>query len=274
MSNITIVTAFFDLGRGELPAMMHGRILPHHQHRSTETYFEFFKNLARIKNPMVIYTSPDLVERVRNIRILNGLGDKTTVIAKDNFIPDDLLDYKTKIEEVMSSEEYISKVNNPQLIEYWHSDYVMVNMLKAYFVSKAVENGYVDTDLAAWIDFGYVRTLENLPKNLTWDYQFATDKIHLFNMRDVDGDLGRTLSDIVYTGDVYIQGCHIVAGSHLWGKLHQLVFMNLDLALSMNLSDDDQTFLMMSYLSAPHYFELHYNSPDDWFRIFKDYNNA
>ena len=52
----------------------------------------------------------------------------------------------------------------------------------------------------------------------------------------------------------------------------QLVFMNLDLALSMNLSDDDQTFLMMSYLSAPHYFELHYNSPDDWFRIFKDYN--
>ena len=83
-----------------------------------------------------------------------------------------------------------------------------------------------------------------------------------------------TLQDIVYTGDVYIQGCHIVAGKEKWKKLQELMFANLKLALGMNLSDDDQTFLLMAYLSAPQYFELHYNSPDDWFRIFKDYNNA
>ena len=65
---ITIVTAFFDLGRGDLPAMIRGRILPHHQHRSVETYFEFFDNLARINNPMVIHTTKDLSERIAAIR--------------------------------------------------------------------------------------------------------------------------------------------------------------------------------------------------------------
>lgn len=272
--NITIVTAFFDLGRGDLPAMKHGRILPHHQHRSTETYFEFFKNLAMINNPMVIFTSPDLVDRIRNIRIAAGHGDKTEVVGMVSYLPPHLEHYKDKIEKVMNDPDFIKNVVNPQLIEYWHSDYVLVNILKSYFVNYAVESGSIKTDLAAWIDFGYVRTIEALPKNLTWRYPFDPEKIHLFNMRDLSGNLNRTLADIVYTGDVYIQGCHIVGGVEAWNKLYQLMFINLDLALHMNLSDDDQTFLMMSYLSAPKYFELHYNSPNDWFRIFKDYNNA
>ena len=274
MSEITIVTAFFDLGRGDLPAMKHGRILPHHQHRSTETYFEFFKNLAKIKNPMVIFTSPDLVERIQNIRNEAGLGDKTEVVGMVSYLPPHLDHYKEKIEKVMNDPDFIKNVVNPQLIEYWHSDYVLVNILKSYYVSYAAAAGSIKTDLAAWIDFGYVRTIETLPKNLHWDYDFDKDKIHLFNMRELDGNLNRTLADIVYTGDVYIQGCHIVGGVDAWLKLFDLMLINLDLALHMNLSDDDQTFLMMSYLSAPHYFELHYNSPDDWFRIFKDYNNA
>jgi len=274
MSEITIVTAFFDIGRGDLPAMKYGRILPHYQHRSTETYFEFFKNLSKIKNPMVIFTTHDLADRVRNIRIAEGLGDKTTVISVDSYLPDDLSHYKEKIEKVMNDPEYISKIVNPQLIEYWHSDYVLVNILKSWYLNYAIERDVVKTDLVAWIDFGYVRNLETLPKNLKWNYDFDKEKIHLFNMRDIDGNLNRTLADIVYTGDVYIQGCHIVAGSNMWKKLYNLVLLNLDLALSMNLSDDDQTFLLMSYLSAPQYFELHYNSPDDWFRIFKDYNKV
>ena len=73
MSDITIVTAFFDIGRGNLPAMVRGRILPHYQHRSVETYFEFFRNLAKIKNDMVIYTTKEHAERIRNIRIEEGL---------------------------------------------------------------------------------------------------------------------------------------------------------------------------------------------------------
>ena len=272
MSNITIVTAFFDLGRGNLPAMKHGRILPHHQHRSTDVYFEFFQNLAKVKNPMVIYTSHDLVDRIRNIRIVEGLGDITTVIGLDNFIPDDLQNYKERIEEVMANENYISNVNNPQLIEYWHSDYVLVNILKSYYVNYAFVAGSIKTDLAAWIDFGYVRTIETLPKSLEWKYPFDKDKMHMFKMREIEPE--RPISDIIKTGDVYTQGCHIVGGVSVWPTFMQLMIYNMNMLIQNNMIDDDQTMMLMSYLSKPEMFELRYNSPDDWFRIFKDYNNA
>ena len=76
MPNITIVTAFFDIGRGRLPKEKHGRVLPHYQHRSVDTYFEFFKNLARLKNDLVVYTTEDFVDRIVEIRTSYGLEDK------------------------------------------------------------------------------------------------------------------------------------------------------------------------------------------------------
>ena len=42
--------------------------------------------------------------------------------------------------------------------------------------------------------------------------------------------------------------------------------------LKNNLIDDDQTVLLMSYLSRPELFELHKVSPSDWFVAFKEYN--
>lgn len=273
MSNITIVTAFFDIGRGDLPAMKHGRILPHYLHRSTELYFEYFKMLSKIKNPMVIYTTHDLVDRIRNIRILNGLGDITEVIGLDSYLPLHLTNYKEEIEGVMNSPEYIKNVVNPQMIEYWHSDYVLINALKSWYVKSAIESDLIKTNLVSWIDFGYVRNIETLPTNLEWNYPFDDNKMHMFNMRDVSEVITkRSIRDIIYTGDVYIQGCHIVGGIVPWLRMYELVITNLQTLVSVNLSDDDQTLLLMSYLSQPDMFELRYNSPDDWFRIFKDYN--
>ena len=69
---ITIVTAFFDIGRGDWTP---DKGLPHYLERKTETYFERFSNLATLENPMVIYTSPDLVPKVQQIR-----GNKPTKI--------------------------------------------------------------------------------------------------------------------------------------------------------------------------------------------------
>jgi len=92
----------------------------------------------------------------------------------------------------------------------------------------------------------------------------------MFNMREVEPD--RPISDIIKTGDVYTQGCHIVGGVEAWPTFMQLMIYNMDILLQNNMIDDDQTMMLMSYLSKPELFELRYNSPDDWFRIFKDYN--
>ena len=270
--NITIVTAFFDIGRGNLPAMIRGRILPPHQHRSTETYFEFFKNLAKIKNDMVIYTTKEHAERIRNIRIMEGLGDRTNVMILPSYLPLDMTETRDNIQKVMEDETFWKSVDNPHLIEYWNSDYVLINILKSLYVTHAINSEVIKTDLAAWIDFGYVRTIETLPKSLEWKYPFDKDKMHMFNMREIEPE--RPISDIIKTGDVYTQGCHIVGGVSVWPTFMQLMIYNMNMLIQNNMIDDDQTMMLMSYLSKPELFELRYNSPDDWFRIFKDYNNA
>jgi len=270
MSDITIVTAFFDLGRGNLPTEVRGRVLPQHQHRNNDTYFDFFSKQAKLQNDMVIYTTKDCAERVYNIRKEYGLQDRTKIVVMESYLPDELKPFKERIETIQSSPAYYEKVTNPHLIEYWHADYVLVNIFKAFYVAHAIDSGLVKTDLTAWIDFGYCRTDTTVPPCNKWSYDFDADKIHLFNIRPIEPE--RPIDSIIYTGDVYIMGCHIVAGTKKWEYFRNLVFGCLSKLLEHNLIDDDQTLLLMAYLTNPAEFELHSVAPEDWFIIFKNYN--
>ena len=66
MNEITIVTAFFDIGRSDWTP---DRGLPHYLHRTTDTYFERFEYLAQLENPMVIFTSAEFVNTIKGIQI-------------------------------------------------------------------------------------------------------------------------------------------------------------------------------------------------------------
>lgn len=270
MTDITIVTAFFDIGRGNMPREMHGRIIPEYQHRSVETYFGYFDNLAKIKNNMIIYTTPDLEDTIYRIREKYDLKDKTKVVCFDSYLPEEFVYAKDKIKEIMDSYEYYSKVKNPHFIEYWHSDYVLVNIFKSYYVSHAVDNGLIDTELTAWIDFGYCRNDYTIPPSNRWSWNFNIDKIHFFNIRDLDVD--RPISDIIYTGDVYVMGCHIVAGTDMWKYLSDAMIRNLNKLLDDNLIDDDQTLMLMCYLDDKEKFTLTNITPSNWFVIFHRFN--
>ena len=272
MDNVTVVTAFFDIGRGSLPSTYRGRVLPSHQHRSVDTYFSYFENLAQLKNDLIVYTTGNFAKRIYEIRSKYGLENKTKVVVLDSYLPDNFRSLKDRIERIMNDPNYYEKVVNPQLIEYWHSDYVLVNIFKSLYVSDAIEKGLVKTELAAWIDFGYCRNEHTIPEPKVWSCNFDPKKIHFFNMAEIDKN--RPIDSIIYTGDVYIQGCHIVAGITKWNLLNELVLKNLSLLVNHNLCDDDQTLLLMSYLSKPEEFELHFVDPSDWFVIFKRFNDA
>jgi protein YibB len=272
MSEITVVTAFFDIGRGNLPYEKYGRILPSYQHRSVDTYMEYFSNLAKLKNEMIIYTTSDLVHRISELRNRNNLASKTKICVLDSYLPQNLEEFKQKIQVIQSREDYISKVVNPHLIEYWHADYVLVNIFKSLYVAHAIESDYVSNDLVAWIDFGYCRDSNTIPQPEEWKYDFDKTKMHFFNQRQIEPE--RSIDSIIYTGDVYIQGCHIVGGREPWLKLRETILKCLRLLIDNNLIDDDQTLLLMSYLSDPENCKLHYSDPNDWFTIFKKFNTA
>jgi len=268
--NTTIVTAFFDVGRGDVPPVVRGREVPAYQRRTFDEYFYYFNMLAMIKNDMIIFTEPKFANAIAQIRDSHGNKEQTKIIVYENGL-DGFKDLTDAMEVVLNSEDYINSVDNPHLIEYWNAKYNLVNFLKSHFVAHAYEKELIETPLTAWIDFGYVRNQQTLPPSLMWDYDFDVNKIHFFNLKDIEPE--RPVEDIIKTGDVYIMGCHIVAGSHMWSRLQELVFGNVDKLLRKNLTDDDQTMLLQSYLEDPNIFELHSVDPSNWFIIFNKFNN-
>jgi protein YibB len=261
MNDITIVTAFFDIGRGDWTP---DKGLPHYLHRTTDTYMQRFGTMAKLENDMVVYTSPEFVDEITELRE----GRPTHILTVD--FKNSFKILRDKISTVQKDSTYQSKINpresrNP---EYWSADYVVVNALKSSFVNRAKE--HITTDLVAWMDFGYCREESTLNGVTHWQYPFDKEKIHLFNIKDWKE--GTFIEDVIFNNDVHMTGPCIIAGKDMWLQLEQLIHHSLNELFNTNLVDDDQTLLLMSYLLKPELFELHPVSKDDWFIIFKDYN--
>lgn len=253
MSDITVVTAFFDIGRSNWNKTPHGLETPHYIPRSTESYFSYFENLAKIKNDMVIYCSEEHADQISKIRERNAPEAETTIVPLD--FQNSVKHIKPVIEKIQKNVEYIKFVNDPRMPEYWNADYVLVNFLKTEFVVDAYKKDYIKTDLAAWLDFGYVRSEKTLPKKGKWSYDFDPSKMHYFNKKPIDFE--RPIFDIIRTNDVYIMGCHLVGGKDAWFKHLQQNMQSLASMLNCGLIDDDQTILLMNYRMDPNSFELH-----------------
>ena len=264
MNEISIVTALFDIGRGDWTPQ---KGLPHYLQRTTDTYFDRFANMAKLDNTIIVYTSEDLADKVWDIR--KEKEDKTVVCIVD--FEKEFDEYRDSIRKIQNNPDYLSKINPSQIKnpEYWSADYVLVNLLKSHFVNHAIGSGTAETDLVAWLDFGYCREPSTLNGVTLWQYPFNKEKIHLFNIKEY---AGTSLTDIIANNDVHVTGPMIVASQKMWPKLEELVDKSFRELIKNDLIDDDQTLLLMSYLQKPESFELHPISPNDWFIAFKEYN--
>ena len=265
MNEITIVTAFFDIGRGDWTP---DKGLPHYLQRTNDTYIKRFANMAKLENKIIVYTSKEFVKLIKLYR-----QDRPTEIIVLDF-PNSFQTLREKVSNVQKNPDYQKKINPTQVRnpEYWNADYVVVNALKSTFVSKAIELGHINTDLVAWLDFGYCREESTLNNVKVWKYPFEKDKIHFFNVKEWKEDT--IIEDVIANNDVHITGPCIVADKTMWPTLQALVHESIEAMLKNNLIDDDQTMLLMSYLFQPNIFKLHPVSQDDWFIAFKDYNET
>ncbi len=263
MNDITIVTAFFDIGRGDWTP---SKGLPHYLQRTTQTYLDRFSHMAKLENPMVVYTSKELAEEVKFLR----QGRTTDILTID--FAESFKELKSEVQRVQSDKKYQDKIDPMQVRnpEYWSADYVVVNALKSSFVTRALQCNLINTDLVAWLDFGYCRDASTTNGVTNWQYPFNKDKIHLFNIKDWKE--GTFIEQVIAKNDVHMTGPCIVAGKDMWPLLEGLVHHSINELLKNDLIDDDQTLLLMSYLSKPEIFELHKVSEQDWFIAFKEYN--
>lgn len=251
MSEITIVSAFFDIGRENIKGF----------ERSTNKYVEYFKFWARMKNRLVVYTDKITAEQVVKIRDEFHLKDRTQVIIVDDVYALEPEVYK-KIEDALSIKTAISFRSLPKNPESWNPRYNYVTFLKPYFVADAVKKGYAD-GMIAWVDFGYNHAGENYIDSSQFDFLWCYDfspKIHLFAMEQPDD---MPIFEVVRTMRAYIAGAIMVAPAGLWIDFASLYKESMLHLTHCGVADDDQTLSIMAYRERPELFEIH--PVDDWF---------
>jgi len=254
-NEITIVTAFFDIGRTNF------KELP----RSNDKYLEYFKFWARMKNKLVVYTDSVMAQKVKEVRDSFGLGNKTKIIEINDIsvIEPKLLDEMKKVENDSCFYNYRYSQNVPENKALYN--YVM--LLKSWCINDAVEKKYAD-GMIAWIDFGFNhggnKYIEPLEFDFEWKYSFDEKITYFYNdeYRDIP------VFKLVQSMEVNIMGCMFLLPSSLAHKFWELMKNSMQSLLDVGFMDDDQLVMLMAYKKAPELFRL---IKSDWFLPLKQF---
>ncbi|HDI4959112.1 TPA: protein YibB [Salmonella enterica] len=263
MTTITIVTAYFDIGRSQWTSQ--NGFAPRIE-RTTDEYMTWFSNLAELENDMVIFTSPDLKPRIEEIR----RGKPTTIVTL-NFNKK-FCHIRRRIASIQSDVAFklrtpVEQRGNP---EFLSADYVLLCNLKTYFVNQAIRQGLIKDDMVAWIDFGYCRDSDTTNGIKKWSWPFNKERMHFFTIRR--GLKLRTLesvSNCMSGNHVYIIGGVLAGALEKWQEFYRLVWQCQKEALSEGIVDDDQGIFLMCYYYSPDMIKLNYLGKNRWFDLFR-----
>lgn len=253
---LTIITAFFDIGRKDFGEFS----------RSNEQYLEYFKFWARIKNNIIVYTNNIMAKKVEKVRKEFGLLDKTKVVIIDDYLAIEPELYK-KIEKIANDETFLlyRYTDNPADNNAKY-DYVM--LLKSWCLKDAVEKKYAKGQLA-WIDFGFNHggDVYTNPEEFSflWQTNLPEDKITLFSKKE---DTGKPLFQIVQSYDTYIMGAPYIVPSKLAKQFWLDSKEAMQKLIEFGFIDDDQTLLLMISRT---YKERYQVIKSDWFMPLKEF---
>lgn len=251
-NEVTIVTAFLDIGRGSWTNF----------NRKNSFYFENFRLMTNCENDIIVFTEDRFFDEIRSMR-------KNIKMVSISGILEEYKPLLYSIEKIQKSEKFKSFVKNKSLPEYTNANYVFINYMKSYFLKTAVRKNLVETDVSAWLDFGYVRNPSLCPKGSILRFN-PNDKINLFTVGNENLNFSyEQIKEIVRTNSVKIHGCHMIGPNNLWDWLFEEITFNLNRLIEDNMVDDDQTLLLMSYINHPEKFNLIKGS-HQWFTLFID----
>lgn len=128
MSEITIVTAYFDIGRDKWKGF----------ERGNNKYINYFKFWAKINNKVIIYTSPEFEDEIKDIRKNFGLENRTKIIIINDFRDFDK-DLYYRMKDAMNNDTALLFHKETHRPEAWSWDYNYIMMLKTYCIMDAIK---------------------------------------------------------------------------------------------------------------------------------------
>ncbi len=242
MQNITVVTAFFNIGRD----------CWENYTRKEEEYLLFFKNLLSFRVNMVIFTEPKYEDFVNKCR-----EKQYTHLVLQKFEELESHKYLEKIQKIMESKDIARYHPNPSAPEVCKPMYNTLVINKLNFVAKAIEVNPFNSSHFFWIDAGYTHGTMNLAL-LSWypSSIMMTDNLTVIARSSVNNvDL--------HPFTFYKKYIDVIIGGFFGGKkeaclkVKDLYYKFLEYILyDLKITDDDQYYMSLLVRYKPEFFNI------------------
>lgn len=258
----TLVTALFDIGRGEW-----GNIFK----RSHSEYLSYFKNVLSLDANFVIYIDEKDLEEVKSIRkIIDPEFTKTKILVKKFEELEICVKYLARMKQVMESHEFKTQLIEGHTPETLYPEYNAINFNKISFVSEAIQQDFFNSEYFIWIDAGFSH--HKFPLELCGKVYPDKEKIKILEDNKVhflslcnESEIGlKTYTDPRVS----------ITGSLFAGKKEPLLifkdicFYIIEEFLKANASNDDQAIYAMAYKFKKELFNI---TTGNWFDNIKFY---
>jgi hypothetical protein len=252
MDKILFITAFKDIGRENWPT----------HKRSIEDYFNYFNILAQnIKYNLIVFLEKDIKEK---------LLDKYTF--KNNIIFRDLKNVNTFYDKYLEEERRvicdkrfqikIPKERFRKHPETWCAKYTLINHSKVNFV-RFTKDEYPNYDFYSWIDFGYVRDINNIPENI--DIEQLPNKIIYQSFGQIPEPRLDAIK-ILKINEAIIAGSAFIIPKSIVNIFEELYENKIKQWHQNFICDDDQSLILQLYYENKHFFHLIMD--DRWFSLY------
>lgn len=258
---ITLVTAFFDIGRGGYQ----------NYKRSTDYYLESFYNYLNIEAyNMIIYLDQRYYQKVMNYIITKQikLGNKMIIPINWDFMDRNIHAWSNiPIEKQILESDEFKQINgqkvqegNPEAL---YAEYNCINHAKIDFLVYTMKQGYVPNDhFLIWSDFGYHKSILQDPaifphKDMD-PTKFDQSKMNFFLNNEVQESYNYyevlRSSQVIFTGSLY------GGPQHLLEDFQHEYHRQVNFLYSKNIADDDQHIYLLIYFQRPDLFKLTVNT--------------
>jgi mannosyltransferase OCH1-like enzyme len=252
-NDILFVTAFKDINRINFKT----------HKRSVDDYIKYFLNFANnIKYNLVVFLEEDIKKKITNKYNFN----KNIIFENFSNVNTFYNNFLNKEKEIMNSQTFRSKLSHNRIDscpEVYSPEYTLINHSKINFV-KYAKDKYNSYQFYSWIDFGYVRNVDDVPK--IFNHNLEKKIIYQTMLQIPEKKIYE--NELINLDDMkYIAGSSFIIYKDLI-DIFETKYKEKIIEWQNNyICDDDQSLVLQLFYENKNLFKLIIDS--NWFQLFK-----
>jgi hypothetical protein len=277
-NNITIVTAFFEIGRDTWAAEFK---------RDASFYVNAFLHYLDYPYQMVCYIDDRYIETILEKYKESKYKNKRFIPINRIWLDENIRAWKKLPvdRKIINGERYKELLNNrlhfmypngiPETNRKNHlfpenefAEYNVINHSKIDFIINAIMKNHITSQFTCWCDFGYFNSqhkgvVETFPMHVLESKKFHRNKISFLLRKSVDDKDKNMEYTVVFAPEVFT-GTFFGGPTHLMFELQDLYHSCIDDMHRQEISDDDQHVYLRCYFKDPRIFDLHVIQSEEW----------